>query len=214
MVELAEIIDFFPDFLAKSPSDTFYKYVDAHQDEVETYENDIDQVRKSHYVDEASGDNLDRIGAIFGDFGKRRGRDDQEYRIFLKSIVQSFKGRGTVDGVGFAVSAGLNVDKAGVSLDEFFTDLEYDLIIQSWTDHRTTTIADMADLADASVSRLKDIVYKVPDDEMQAADSVTKHGKDADVTDTMESSDTVNTTTQTGPYLWGDDDWGFSEWSN
>lgn len=110
-------------------------------------------------TDRLSGD-LDRIGAYFGQLGKRRGRSDNDYRAYLKSIVQSFSGRGTIDGIKFAVSSGFGgaVDAEDIIIDEDFVKNEYDIEINDFgdtSDINVETVNEMAELADPSGVKLR-----------------------------------------------------------
>jgi hypothetical protein len=127
------------------------RYLESHDAEVDTTDAFINSAIVSHQVDKASGKNLNRIGALFGELGKRRGRSDPEYRTFLKSIVQSFSGRGTVPGLKFAIAAGVGTDPENVTISEDFTEVGYSIQIEGVdTSFLTGVISDLADLADPS----------------------------------------------------------------
>jgi hypothetical protein len=117
----------------------------------------FEQIAISHRIDLASGTTLDRIGTFFGTLGRRRGRGDDEYRRFLQSIVDTFRGRGTKDGIKFAVSAGVGADDPDeILIDEFFDALEYQLTITNWASHSGIDVRYLADLADPSVVKLRE----------------------------------------------------------
>jgi hypothetical protein len=127
------------------------RYIASYEDEVSTTDDKIDEVITSRQVDNASGTDLDRIGALFGELGRRRGRPDGEYRTFIKSIVQSFNGRGTIPGLKFAIAAGIGTDPENVVIDEDFEEVGYTITIEN-TDSGflTKAINDLAQLADPS----------------------------------------------------------------
>jgi len=171
MVDFDDVFDL-PFFLDRSEGSVIRQYIAAHNDEIQDFGDKLEEVMESHQIDNATGEELDQIGAAFGPLGRRRSRGDQEYRIYIKSLVQSFRGRGTVPGIISAVAAGLNTEDNNVEIIEDFQDLEYTIRLTDWSSHRGTTIEELAELADASVSRLKRIEYDVVTEEMTVSDSV------------------------------------------
>jgi len=172
MLDLGELIENFPYVIPRDPASVIKRYIDAHDDEIETFEDKLDEVMDSHQIDNATGDELDEIGKIFGRLGKRESRDDQDYRIYLKTIVQAFNGRGTVPGIISAVAAGLGEPEDNIEVTEDYQNLEYDIIIKDWPSHKGSTVEELADLADASVARLNRTVYKIDEDETGISDNL------------------------------------------
>jgi len=153
MIEFEEIAYIFPDISpTRDEEKKISKYVEAHQEEVDGYVDDITEIIKSRHVDEAETiDDLEQIGALFGELGRRRERDKEEYRTFLKSIVQSFQGRGTKPGMEFAVAAGINAEPKNVTIKEDFQNLEYTIQLDDVDDEFVSSaVNDMATLADPS----------------------------------------------------------------
>jgi hypothetical protein len=167
------------------------RYTDAHDDVLNETDVKVDEVIKSSQINNASGDDLDRIGEIFGDLGRRRGRTDTEYRVFLKSIVQSFKGRGTVPGIRFAVASGLALDADDIDIDEDFVNVEYQIILSEWTSHSGSVIEDLADLADPSGVELSGITYQIDEERVEFDDTVSITA-DVTFTDGVGANDTVS----------------------
>lgn len=129
----------------------FSRYVGAHDDEFDKTRTKLNDVISSRDIDQASGADLNRMGAIFGELGRRRGRDDPDYRAFLKSIVQSFKGRGTKPGMKFAIAAGIGTSTENITITEDFTEVGYEIQIDNVdTDFLSGAVNDMAQLADPS----------------------------------------------------------------
>lgn len=154
------IIDNFPDIVPKRESARLRRFVDAHDEQLLEIDDDIIDAVASHQIDNASDQELDQIGRIFGSLGRRRDRsDDSVYRAYLKSLVQSFSGRGTVPGVRFAVAAGLNTQADQIGLEEHYDDLEYSIVLDDWGPHSGRSLEELAELSDASVSRLRTIRY-------------------------------------------------------
>jgi len=129
------------------------RYIESHEADLDATDVSIDEVIDSRHVDQASGSELDRIGAIFGELGKRRGRTDAEYQSFIKSIVQSFNGRGTLPGLKFAIAAGVgsNDPDNDIVINEDFSQTGYKIqITNTNTGFITGSINDLAQLADPS----------------------------------------------------------------
>jgi len=151
------------------------RYVGAYDSELERVNDEVFDVITSRYVDLATGDELDQIGAMFGNIGKRRGRSDQNYRNFLRSIVESFKGRGTVNGIVFTIAAGVNVDDSEVSIIEDLTENAYQIQLEDWAPHSTEAILNLAELADPSgVELLQPIFYLLSEGQIGVEGSGTE----------------------------------------
>lgn len=145
------------------------RYIGEHDRVLDDTEETIEEVVGTKYigpVDEdadfeaVSGQELDQIGRIFGLLGRRSGRDDPQYRSYLKSIVQSFSGRGTLDGVKFAVSSGLgpSVPEEEIEIVEDFENNSYEIEIENFGDLEgidLATVNELAELADPSGVKLE-----------------------------------------------------------
>jgi hypothetical protein len=165
------------------------RYLESHDAEFENLGDDFEEVVSIRQIDNAADDELDRIGEMFGVLGRRAGRDDDDYQIFLKSIVQSFAGRGSVAGVRFAAAAGLGVTVDNVQIVEDFENLNYEIIVEDWPEHRGSIVEELADLADPSAVDLDLIRYQFLD-EASAADAVNVT-EGTVVPDEMASDDAV-----------------------
>jgi hypothetical protein len=140
-------------------------YVEAHDLEFETLNRDLDKITTAKQVDTATGDDLDNVGAIFGKLGERRGRTDSDYRTYLKGVVQSFNGRGSVSGLKFAVAAAIGTDTDNIIIDEDFSSLEYDIQVDNVNaSFISSAINDLADLSDPSVVELDEAIIIVDGD--------------------------------------------------
>ena len=184
MVDLSDIIDRFPPIIPRESDSTIRRFIEAFQDDTDELGESLDDIQDSRFIDNASGEDLERIGAQFGPLGNRAGRDDQEYRAYLKSLVPVFEYRGTVPGIKAAVAAGLGIDDgigggdADLSIYEHFNDdpanqeeyLEYTITLDEWSAHRGSTIETLAELSDSSVSRLRKIRYNVGDEDVEVND--------------------------------------------
>lgn len=185
--------DFYVDYVTES---IISRYVGSFDDDVDEFDASMDDVIDSHQVDNATGQELDRLGAMFGEIGKRRGRSDQDYRVFIKSIVQSFKGQGTIPGLRFAVAAGLGVDDSSVSIEEDFTNVEYTVVVDDWTSHNVSVVEDMAQLADPSGVEMAGTQYNVDTEQVGVSDTATVAAP-VDATEDVGVDDSASTPSPT-----------------
>jgi len=121
----------------------------------------VDTARKSSQIRNASNEALDEIGKDYGPLGKRRGRDEAQYRSFLLSLVAAFDGRGTAPGIRTAVAAGVLANVDDVRLIEDESELEYEVVLENgaWAAHSSGTVRELADLADPSVVQQRGPVH-------------------------------------------------------
>jgi hypothetical protein len=127
------------------------RYLDAYDEEFTDIKEAIDSAVSDKFVDTADGGLLEEIGELFGPvIGKRRGRTDEEYRKYLKSVVQSFISRGTNSGIKLAISASTDIPTGDIEIREDFQENSYDLVIQPNTPVRVSLIENVADIADPS----------------------------------------------------------------
>lgn len=153
--------DQFPRPLPQDPDSTFRKWVAAHQDEFNAYNEDLGAVVASRRILEAEGDDLEEIGEhVGGILGRRRGRGDEEYRQFLMSIVNSFAGRGTPRGMEFAIGSGVQATPEDIEVIEHYDETAYSVVVGQWISHRVSTLHELADLSDPSgVEMLNPVTY-------------------------------------------------------
>lgn len=127
------------------------RFAEGHSEETTVTSDKIAAAIESHQIDNAEGTELDHLGSLFGELGKRRGRNDDEYRAFIKSIVQSFNGRGTLPGLRFAIAAGIGAEPDNININEDFEKVGYTIRIENTdTSFLSGVINEMADLADPS----------------------------------------------------------------
>jgi len=196
------------------------RHARAHGQELDATSQTIESAIDSKSVETASGQALDLIGRQYGLLGLRRGRNDDVYRNYLKSLVNTFDGRGTQSGVKLAVGSALGLDDEVIELREDFQNTNYDLVISEWSPHATSMIADVADLADPSGVDLSRIVYQIDQDAVRTTDTVTVRFGPV-ITDAVVTDENVTTTTTpAGDGTWVDsdtasnitDNWGYNEW--
>lgn len=167
-----KLLDRFPEVIDTGPDSTLRKFIETHQAESDDFVEHLNSVQSSHFIDQAEGEELDRIGAIFGPLGDRGERGDQEYRAYLKSIVQAYRGAGTVPAIKKAVAAGIGVDEGDVVIEEDFENLSYRIKLSDWNGHEGSTIEELADLADASVAQLQRTHYIIDTEELTTGDAI------------------------------------------
>jgi hypothetical protein len=191
MVDFTPILERLPSILPREEDSVIKRYLDGYSDESNDFGEELEAIRNSRFVDKAVGGDLDEIGKQYGAIGKRAGRDDESYRAYLKSLVQVFRFRGTVPGIKSAVAAGLDINPGleetpgqdDIEIFEHFNDeppssdpekfLEYSIELYDWTPHEVGTVTELAELSDASVSRLRKIEYKPAFEEVQSDDTAS-----------------------------------------
>jgi len=136
-------------------------------------EDELNAIIQGKFVDSAEGQELDEIGKIFGVLGKRSGRNDTQYRIYLKSVVQSFVSRGTVNGIKLAISAATDVPIDDITIDEDFDDNSYEVIVIPQTPVDGNLLEQVAEIADPSGVEQSLTRFTPEPDEMQANDIVS-----------------------------------------
>jgi len=162
MSHFESLLNKFPEIHPVKESSNWRRFIDAFNTEVEQAGLDIEQIEESHYIDTATGDELDEIGAMFGVVGRRDGRTDAEYRSFLKSVVRSFKSRGTKPQIIEAIEAALDIeetDDAEVTISEDLQNLSYRVELTNWPVHNSQTIVSVADRADPSGITFDRVIY-------------------------------------------------------
>lgn len=159
-------LDKFPHLLPRGDS-TFANYINAHDEKFTAFDEDIIDVIISRQINNAGGSSLDRIGQMFGELGRRRGRSDVDYRNNLRSIVESFKGRGTKPGIKFALAGAVNTTPDNILIEEHFDTLENTVTITDWEAHNNNTIVTLFNLSKPSVVQLRyPIEYQADTGEM------------------------------------------------
>lgn len=164
---MADILSNFAEVVTRESESIISRYMEAHDVEFETLDSKRTDVIEARQIDKADGQELDRIGAIFGELGKRRGRNDNTYRAYLKSIVDAFNGRGSIDGLKFAVASAIGGTKDNVRVVEDFENLTYTVeIVNLDTQFITEAVNDLAELADPSAVDLDEAIILTDGEEL------------------------------------------------
>jgi len=162
---------FFVTYASKS---IISRYLTTSALELDTAEQKINESLTSRFIDQASGNDLNRIGALFGpNIGSRDGRNDVQYRFYLKSIVSSFISRGTKNGIKLAIAAAASIDIEDVSIIEFFDTNEYDIVVVPNNSVIGSIVEQVAELADPSGVRLRRSRFRPDKDQVVVQDSVS-----------------------------------------
>jgi hypothetical protein len=140
---------------------TLQQWLAELQIEVDDVDVALDNVLNSLQVEHAPTQALDELGKDFGELGKRRGRDDDQYRSFLLALVAAFDGRGTPPGVKTAIAVGVLASVDDVSLIEDFDSQEYEVVLENeaWSAHQSGTVRELADLSDPSTVEFREPVH-------------------------------------------------------
>ena len=149
------------------------RYTESGTEQFARIEDKLDDIVQAKFIDQAEGDELNKLGDIFGVLGKRRGRNDTQYRIYLKSIVQSFISRGTVNGIKLAISAATDVPLEDITVNEDFEENEYEVQIIAATPITGSLLESVAQIADPSGVALNLTRFKLPADETVINDFVS-----------------------------------------
>jgi len=169
------------------------RYLDAVENELDTVEDDLVNVVNNSFVESATGDNLDELGKLFGpQIGKRRGRSDEQYRIYLKSVVQSFVSRGTVTGIKLAVSAATDVPIEDITINEEFDQTRYEVQVVPNTPITVNLLEEVADIADPSGIEQVRTRFRLPAETIGVADAGVSRGPAATTVDTAVGTDSVS----------------------
>ena len=135
---------------------------------------------------------FDRIGQLFGEIGRRRGRNDREYRRFLNSLVPVLSGRGQVPTLKEAVAISLSMDPESIGVEENFQELEFEIILSDfWESHQGSAIESIVDRAKPSGVEHVSTRYQVPDEELLGATVVATTDGQQVVAESESSFDLV-----------------------
>lgn len=131
------------------------RYIDAHEVEFNGVDGAMSYTKLSHFVQEADGNDLERVGRLFGQLGEKGTRSVAEYRTFLSNLINSFNARGTVSGLRFAIAAAASTDPDNIVIKEDFVNNEYEIsIVDTDSEFLSSAVNDLAELADPSAIEL------------------------------------------------------------
>lgn len=76
----------------------FFRLFDSFGKRLDEAHKDLFRVMKTHWVDTAAREDLDKLGAIY-DMERKSGEKDSDYRRRLKAAIYEYKGGGTVSAI-------------------------------------------------------------------------------------------------------------------
>jgi hypothetical protein len=167
------------------------RYIESHEEVLEEVDNKKDTSIAANFVEKAEGQQLDEIGKLFGVIGQRSGRNDERYRIYLKSISESFISRGTVENMKEAVSTASGIPPEDITIQEDFQNNAYRVFLVPSTVVTTEIIAEISEIADPSGVKLAGIGFKIPNESVNINDSVVIVRKGKETIETVNSSDVI-----------------------
>lgn len=127
------------------------EFLHAHQVDLDNRDENLEYVKRSHNITEASGKDLELIGRRFGKLGQRQGRGDEIYRKYLSGLNSAFSGRGTKSDVRYAFASGVFAQTDdNISIQEDVANHEYSITISDWQKHTTSLIEEYSDFAEPS----------------------------------------------------------------
>ena len=165
------------------------RYIDAHAEELDEVRSTIEQIQDNKAIDRASGSDLDEIGALFGRLGRRLGRDDTQYRIYLKSVVQSFVSRGRPDDIKRAIAAATDVPESDIEIRENFEEVQYEVVIRAATPVTGSLVEEVSEIADPSGVSQARTRFTIPDDVVGVDDSFAIGETETVPIDSLTASD-------------------------
>jgi len=148
------------------------RYIENSDEELSSVEDELDEIIKAKFIDNATGEELDNIGATFGQIGKRSGRNDTQYRIYLKSVVQSFVSRGTISGIKAAISAATDFPLEDIQINEDFDTNSYEVQVVAATPITGSLLEEVSQIADPSGVEQTRTRFTIPEEELEVDDAV------------------------------------------
>ena len=171
------------------------RYIENSTEELNSVEDELDEIIKAKFIDNATKDELDNIGETFGQIGNRSGRNDTQYRIYLKSVVQSFVSRGTVSGIKAAVSAATDVPIEDIQINEDFSTNSYEVQVLAATPITGSVLEEVSQIADPSGVEQTRTRFIIPAENTQI-DETIEITEGQQITDELSVSDITDNFTQ------------------
>jgi hypothetical protein len=132
----------------------------------------VSGITGSKYISTASEEELEEIGKLFGELGKRSGRDVERYRQYLKSIAKVYTGSGRKKNVAEASAVVVSdedndIDSNSIEFEEYFDEQEFSIKLNEFEDHRLSLLHNVVDLADPSGVRFVSPIYSIDSDDQE-----------------------------------------------
>lgn len=87
---------------------SIFGFTDAIGTRLDESEKDQVSIMRTHWVDTASGDDLEKLGALYN-FKRRDGESDMDYRSRIKTAIMSYKGGGTKSAIQMLIKIALRL---------------------------------------------------------------------------------------------------------
>lgn len=111
MKRTQRVLDRFPSFYKTWDKDSLiFNVVSALGKRLDEAEKDLFVIMRAHWVDKATGIDLDHLGALYN-IKRKPGETDSEYRSRLKRAIMEFKGGGTISAVLASVKTALGLPR-------------------------------------------------------------------------------------------------------
>lgn len=189
------------------------RYIESGESELDDAEKDLENALSSKFVDEATGDELDEIGKLFGDtVGSRRGRTDPQYRFYLKSVARSFISRGTKSGIKAAISAATEVPVEDITISEDFQNNAYEVVVIPNTPVKSEILNEVAQIADPSGIKLRSTRFEISPDTIGVDDSVGSV-LPIQTNESFVANDAVTEVSSSPTNNWNGYDWDTEDWA-
>lgn len=110
MSKIDIIMDKFPDKVYKKDNESnLYKFISAFSTELDEMVDKMEEIRNSHFVDSATGKDLEKIASILNLY-RLRNESDESFRGRIKTKVPSFVGGGTITAIRQVIRTFLGVE--------------------------------------------------------------------------------------------------------
>lgn len=119
MSSIADLVKRLSSAYDKDDASNNQKFLQMPASEFETIKTEIENVKDAHFVDDAFGVSLDRIGALLKVY-RNEAETDSAYRTRIKAEVPNFIGGGTIESIRTALANLLGLDKSKITITEDF----------------------------------------------------------------------------------------------
>ncbi len=107
MKQLNKIADRLPSmYKSWDENSVIYKFLSAFVRRLEESQKDVRRILRSHWIDTAHGDDIDRLGALFN-LQRTASEPDPDFKDKVKNAIQEYRGGGTVKSILTTVRATL-----------------------------------------------------------------------------------------------------------
>lgn len=113
MKQLNKIADRLPSmYKSWDESSVIYKFLSAFVKPFEESQKDVRRILRSHWIDTAHGNDIDKLGALFN-LHRVEGEPDSDFKDKVKNAIQEYRGGGTVKAILTTLKTGLGTTNGG-----------------------------------------------------------------------------------------------------